>query len=161
MKRFPAFTIIELCMVMLLTAIVTGIAFLALQLFQSSTRHFKTDAQALDDLLVLHRLMAQDTWHANRLRYQDNGLRMEGQKGLIEYRFSPFVVVREHAMRIDSFHFEFTKPKFRFRQQEILLPDLLVDEFSFELVHKKEVHPFLFHKHYSAADLMQETSNNP
>lgn len=156
MKRANAFTIIELCVVMLLSAIVTGIAFFTLNIFQNSVRRYKSDAGQMADLALLHRLLAQDFWQSRQIRHTEEGIQVLGRKGTVSYAFSPNYILRSKEDLVDTFHFEHGQLLRRFEQEEIVVPGLLVDEISFDLIHKGESQPFYFYKRYAADVLMQQ-----
>ena len=60
------------------------------------------------------------------------------------------------ADRVDTFYFPTQDVKKFFQKEEITIPDHLVDEFSFSLLHKDEVQPFVYSKVYAADVMMQQ-----
>jgi hypothetical protein len=162
MRRLDAFTIIELCMVMLLSAIVIGIAFFTLNIFQGSVRSFKTDAGAIADISTLHRLLAKDIWRSDEVVYTEEGFLIQSTKrGMVSYHFLPECIVRLQASRIDTFPFIIEELHGYFLKEEVQVPSQLVDEISFTLFHKEEAHPFYFYKTYAADALIKHETANP
>lgn len=155
MKRLAAFTLVELSVVMLLTAIVTTIAFLTLSILQGSLGKFKKDSDALIQMELLHRLLSQDMAQSIEVVSDENGIRTIGKKGLAIYQFHSEGVWRQKAGLTDSFYFETSMLKKKFQGTEMQLPDQLLDELTFEAYHKKETFPFVFHKMYGADVLMR------
>ena len=155
MKKLKAFTIIELCVVMLLSAIVTGIGFFTLDIFQGSVRKYKKDAGALSDITLLHRLLTQDIWKSSEVSCIRDGIRANGKNGIASYHFYPDFIIREKNELIDTFAFQNDKLLLKFQKHEISVPGMLADEISFHLTHKDELHPFIFSKTYGADVLMK------
>jgi type II secretory pathway pseudopilin PulG len=163
MKRVPAFTLVELSVVMLLTAIVTTIAFLTLSILQGSLGKFKKDSDTLIHIELLHRLLSQDMTQSTKVVSNENGIQTIGKKGMATYQFHPQGVWRQKAGLTDSFYFETSMLKKKFQGMEIQLPGQLLDELTFEAYHKKETFTFIFHKIYGADVLIRvekaQTSN--
>ena len=155
MKKLRAFTIIELCVVMLLSAIVTGIGFFTLDIFQGSVRKYKKDAGDLSDITLLHRLLTQDIWKSSEVSCIQNGLQAKGKNGIASYYFHPNYIIREKNDLIDTFAFQNDKLLLNFQKQEISVPGMLADEITFNLTHKEELHVLIFSKTYGADVLIQ------
>lgn len=141
---------------MLLSAIVTGIAFFTLNIFQKSILRYKTDAGQMADIALLHRLLSQDFWQSKQVVLTKEGISVMGKKGIVSYSFHQTHILREKESLVDTFHFEQANRVCRFEKQEIAVPNLLVDEISFDLIHKGETQPFYFYKSYAADILMQQ-----
>ena len=90
MKRLAAFTLVELSVVMLLTAIVTTIAFLTLSMLQSSLGKFKKDSDALIQIELLHRLLSQDITQSTEVLSNENGIQTIGKKGVAIYQWTSY-----------------------------------------------------------------------
>ena len=153
-------TIIELCVVMLLSAIVTGIAFTTLDIFQGSLRKFKKDSSAITDINLLHRLLYQDIWRSKEVLSIKNGVQTAGRTGVASYYFYPDYIIREKENQTDTFAFQNDKLMLTFQKQPLEIQGMLADKISFDLIHKKELHTFTFSKNYGA-DVLMLYDRNP
>jgi len=156
--KIPAFTIIELCVVMLLSAIVTGIGFFTLDIFQGSMRKFKKDAGSVTDITLLHRLIESDFWNSKDVVCIANGFKTNSKNGTSIYTYTPDYITREQSGLTDTFYFQNEKFVRYFQKNDIDVPGLVIDAIGFNLIHKKEIHQFEFAKVYGADILI---ANDP
>jgi hypothetical protein len=160
MKKIKAFTIIELCVVMLLSSIVTGMVFFTLNIFQGSVRQFKTESTVLSRIALLHRLLVQDFWKSKEVRATNDGIQAMGKGGVVTYRFQPEYITREMGVVLDTFYFPNKNFVMQFQGQQKSLLGELVDQLSVDLSYKGEVVPFSFQKAYGADVLVLYDKKN-
>ncbi len=159
-KRLYAFTIVELCIVMLLSTIVVGMVFFTLNIFQGSILRYKKESVSIAGISLLHRLLLQDIWQSSKLYAASEGIVAEGKAGKAIYEFSSNFILREKNGQADTFYFPSSPVEKKFRNQVIEVSGLLVDEVNFQLEYKGETFPFSFQKTYGADILMQQAALN-
>ena len=155
-NRISAFTIMELMVVSVLTAILIGGAITAFQLIDQQFRDYHQQSSTSLNYSSLHTLMQEDISEAIQLEV------IEGQKLLLkkdnydlQYHFESGRIIRQALLpnvRPDTFALQLKQIYFAFRgrQQSEGPIDLLQCEIQDGLF----IYPFTFHKHYSAGDLI-------
>jgi len=156
-NKFPAFTIMELMVVSVLTAILVGGAMTAFQLIDQQFRNYHRQSSASLDYSALHALMQEDISEAIQLEvFGGEELLLTGRDYDLQYHFESGRIIRQALLpevRPDTFALQLKQVHYAFRGQKQY--EGPVDHIQYELQDGLFTYPFTFHKHYSAADLIK------
>lgn len=154
-RWLKAFTLLELTIAMLISAISIGMAFYMFQYFQQLFLTQQKQRQERFSYSLFKHLLQQDIDRAVWLKSDANGLICVDGKGRISYEFDSHYIVRHQyeshrdTFRIVTIDFDTTA------QLENLPMDDLTDHLSLKVRFENNEHRFDYHKTYSAQQLMQ------
>ena len=155
-QRIQAFTIMELMVVSVLTAILVGGAIAAFQLIDQQFRDYHQQSSASLNYSALHALMQEDVYMALQLeRPGENELLLKGPDYDLQYYFESNRIIRQALLpdvRADTFALQLKEVRCSFLGQEQFAGP--VDQLQCEIQDGLFTYPFTFHKHYSASDLI-------
>jgi Tfp pilus assembly protein PilE len=161
MKRFKAFTILELTVVMLLTTIVAGISYGAYHIVTHQFQQYKTTNETLTDTALLDALLKRDFAQAEQIVRSENGIVAVYKNQHTTYNFGNEYIIRSFAERVDTFNISVaTTPVTNWQKKAQHLPGNLIDELSFSGNTLKLELPFHYLKKYGTNVLMKLEQNS-
>lgn len=160
MKRLKSFTTMELSIVMLLSAIISGMAYNGYLLFiKQISVYQKTNDEALQIQQIL-KLLKNDTYLCNTISATENELTFSFLNSSIAYTFNENFILRTQASTIDSFKLNCSDYWSSFNNIKNNAVLSTVDAFGFILTYKKEISPILFTKNYGNKNRIEEELKN-
>lgn len=161
--RLPAFTLMELTVSMLISAMVIGITYTAYQIVNRSYTTYISRRQEMAMLLRLDELLQKDFNRATGIyRHADEVLFVNDDRPKITYRFTPDYILRT-AVGLDTFTVKAENLKTYFQQQSGTDSDsqtttkssILLDDLSVTVTSNNISYPYRYHKLYSSENLMK------
>lgn len=161
--KVDAFTLLELVIAMLLSALVIGITYSAYTITGQTYQRFRQQNDTSQRLILLDELLAKDISRADTVYHSADGLLIRRDSTLITYTIDSSRVIRS-AGRIDTFHMPVKGANYLFEQQPVtFLPPLQeadrIDEIYFIITWKKRDFVYHYHKDYSSADLITRNTH--
>ena len=136
LKKIAAFTILEMVVVMLLTAMVVSIAFKSLEMTLQNFQRQKSNDSALAHFSLLDRLLMADIYRSHKVIKVENGFKCCYADGkLIEYSTFPEGIIRRQLAVVDTFNTANTTGLF-FRNKKEIENDKLIDSVSIDYLYK-------------------------
>ncbi|MFD0766148.1 type II secretion system protein J [Mucilaginibacter lutimaris] len=157
-KQLRSFTLVEMIVVMLLTAIVIGMAYEVFRIVSESYRSFAEKNEKVNDVERLEHWLGRDFLRSEAITAGAGELRMAISGDTVIYRFSDSAVVRQ-GLKIDSIPVQTSGMQTAFRG----IPSpagaqwVPADELNFTIVLEKQQIPEYFYKLYSAEQLINLT----
>ncbi|HOU69130.1 MAG TPA: hypothetical protein PKW49_11255 [Paludibacteraceae bacterium] len=147
MKKFDGFTLADVIVTMIISMLITGIAFSIFRFSYNQLFMYQKENEVFQDLYVLHFAIQSDIDKAEQMQYQAGDLLLnsfsgEGKK----YLFLDHIIVRESASLKDTFFFD-TKDISATYDGNAPAQGI-VDEFSFSVSMKQRDFPYKFTKKY-------------
>lgn len=156
-KKWPAYTLMELIIIMVLTGILSAITFSAIGLFTKNFFMFQKITRRSYELTLLYKLLLKDIDASQQVEYpNENTILCKYADKAVTYEFDPQKILRRGGI-IDTFHF--ANQNFKYE----LLPssDKVVQELRFELVVNEQILPYSFRKEYPADIFVNQNQENP
>lgn len=156
--RVPAFTIMEITVVMLISAIVVAITFTAYSMVSRAYNTYLEKRNRMAELIRLDELLHRDFRHAQQVLRQENTVLFSDSGRQMTYRFEPEQIIRQSTI-VDSFKVKATELTYSFDSQNTgeTLEPVRIDELSFKVQGEQETFPYHYTKRYSSANLIQKT----
>lgn len=156
-QNLKAFTILELVITMMISAILIGLTFTIYGIVTRSYQSFSKKNDEVMVMLTLDRLLRRDFSKAEAIRRQGSKIFIIGRNDTVRYDFESGYLVRTRGI-IDTFKVDYQQfdSKFEGRSPEIN-PDSVVlqDELSFSITYHDQVIPYHYFKQYSSETLFQ------
>lgn len=160
--KLPAYTILEVIITMLITAILVGITYTAYTIVSQSYLSFNSKHSELGTVLQLDKLLKKDFSRPGLIFKTSNGIDLKGDSLMVSYSFLPDQVLRTQGVT-DTFKVKTTSMAMLFEGQPVEMtapePGTLLDELTLELIIGKEKIPYHYYKTYSSAELLQQRTN--
>jgi Tfp pilus assembly protein PilE len=158
-----AFTLMEVAITMLITALLIGLAYTSYGIIVKSYRSFVTKNDGIQELVSLDHVLARDFDRAELVIKDNDGIILKNTQHSIKYSFSPTFIIRE-ALRTDTFNVQIQDLQTSFEHVPIIEVQETeeqnrIDELSFTLLFQNEKIPYHYGKRYSAANLIQRNPN--
>ncbi|GGH22124.1 PulJ/GspJ family protein [Mucilaginibacter phyllosphaerae] len=155
--KVKAFTILELVITMMISAILIGLTFTIYGIVTRSYHSFSKKNDEVMVMLTLDRLLRRDFSKAEAVRRQGLKVLIIGQNDTTSYTFDSGFLVRTRGIT-DTFRVDYQQldSKFEGRPPETN-PDsaVLQDELSFSITYHDQVIPYHYFKQYSSETLFQ------
>ncbi|PTQ92441.1 pilin/secretion family protein with methylation motif [Mucilaginibacter yixingensis] len=163
MKKTKAFTLMEMGIAMLISAIVIGMAYTIYQIAIGSFSGFLQKNKTTENLLLLDELLAKDFNRASGVFQTDSGITLVKDSAKVNYAFIADGIIRRAAIT-DTFKFNHTVPSLLFEgqpidQQATEAEDHRIDELSFTLLSGTDSIPYHYYKIYSSANLIERPNH--
>jgi Tfp pilus assembly protein PilE len=157
-KRFAAFTIMEVTITMIISAILIGITYTAFSIFSRSYHGFGLKNQDMAMVLRLNELLQRDFDRADIVLKEADGIALKAPARVIRYRFAPDYFVRT-GVAIDTFKIKTDSVITSFDGSVINEPAEYdevnrLDELDIQLLLQNEKIPYHYHKVYSSENLI-------
>jgi len=162
-KRVKAFTIMEISVVMLISAIVIGIAYTAFNIINQSYRSFQHKNEDVAVLIRLDELLRKDFLRANSISKTTNGIFVKTGNDSVTYEFEPDFTVRTSTI-IDTFKLNVQDIFTNFEASPLTAINPVteqnrIDELDFSILFGNEKIPYYYHKQYSSTNLIERNPN--
>lgn len=156
--RLPAFTIMEITIVMLISTIVVAITFTAYGMVSRAYSTYLEKRNHMAALIRLDELLQRDFRQAQQVLRHENTVLCADSGRQVTYRFEPEQIIRQSTI-IDSFKVQATDVTCSFNNQPTgdTLEPVRIDELSFTVQADQETFPYHYTKRYSSANLIQKT----
>ena len=153
--KLRAYTILEVTVAMLLSAVSIAIAYTAFSILNKSYKGFDSRNKELAEFVLADKLLKRDFSEAKRLTRSETGIIMQLDSGIISYDFNEEYILRDqYGLRTDTLHLATIERRFTFEQEESNV-DSLVDKVQLNTVAGKEPVSLVYSKMYSAEDLFE------
>ena len=158
-----AFTIMEVMVTMLITALLIGVVYTSYSLILKSHHSFTTKNEDMADLLTLDHLLKKDFDQAEVISKETDGIIITNKERLIHYLLKPDHLIR-YAIRTDTFKVAVQDILTSFENvplEEIqsIEEQNRIDELAFTVSFHGERISYHYHKIYSSENLMQSKQN--
>ena len=158
-QKVKAFTVMEVTITMLVTAILIGITYTSYSIIVKSYLSFNSKNSELADLNMLDHLLKRDFNRANIIKKESNGISLKADSQMIRYEFNGRYIVRVSS-KPDTIKIETQNIVTNFKGNPIseLQQDdeqNRIDELIFTVLYKDEKIPYHYYKLYSSQDLFQ------
>lgn len=158
-NRVPAFTIMELTVAMLISAIVIGLMYSAYAIISKSYLSFVDRNSKTSTLAFLDRRLSRDIDKAEIIWRDSNTVTMRSNKDTVIYRFQADRVIRQKLLA-DTFKIstESFSTSFESVPVEGNTPDgeeKKIDDLQIVLLADGQKIPYHYHKSYSSVNLFQ------
>jgi prepilin-type N-terminal cleavage/methylation domain-containing protein len=158
----PAFSLVELLVVMVLSSIIIGIIYFSYSTITSYQLRLTNQKRLAEDSATLYFVLKKDVQQSEAVRaVSPETIVCERSFGLISYGFHHGYVLRQQLERIDTFLLRFERPRF-FQQKKLLEAyPFLVDEIQLRpQVNDDTTLSTTIFKYYDAAMLIQMTQKD-
>ena len=156
-RNLPAFTIIELVVVMILSSIILGMAFTAVRSIQQSYELYDQQTQAALDISDFQTLLNTDFENSKLASCANTTLFLTFEQHDLQYQFDYDWVIRQTAYFSDTFFIENNTPTFYYQNQPISIGN--IDFLEVKSTNEEEEVVFYFEKKYSSTELWEEIDN--
>lgn len=155
-KKVKSYTLMEVTIAMLLSAICIGICYSTMQIIERYYIDFQKKHEANDAVISLKQVITRDILKANIVKKSSDGFRCEGDSIIISYLFSDKRILRQlESLKTDTFKLDWKDLQIAFEGK--VLTDLdTADLISFKIkLDTTTTIPFIFSKQYSAHNLFR------
>lgn len=154
MTRIRSYTIIEMLVVMLISAMSIVITYTCYSIFSNHYLSYKKNSDVLANYILFDKLVTKDISACSKVVKTQEGMVCEFKQNAVYYEFSPTYVIRRSTI-IDTFHIAaFVDPEFKKMDKILSVPGTLIEEMTFEAIYKEEKLFFYYKKNYGADLLM-------
>jgi len=153
----------EISIVMLISAIVIGIAYTAFNIINQSYSSFQHKNEDIAVLVRLDELLRKDFSRANTISRTTNGIFVKTGIDSVTYEFEPDFTVRISTI-IDTFKLNVQDVVTTFETSPItaispVTEQNRIDELNFSIIFENEKIPYYYHKQYSSSNLIERNPN--
>lgn len=154
--KIKAYTLLEVTIAMLLSAICISVCFTAYGLMNDYYSVFRKKNEATDAALTLKHVLEKDFLKTRYVLKTPNGLNLQQDSLEISYQFEPHVVLRRFSdLPADSFLLDTSDLLYAFEQRDVAEADT-IDQLQFNVIIGDGVKvPYQINKVYSAQDLFK------
>jgi hypothetical protein len=156
--KLKAFTIMEVTIVMLVSAIVIAITYTAFSIVNRSLRAFNRQHQDMAIVLQLDRVLRIDIDRAELMLRDTDGVILKNSSRTIKYQFVSDYVLRKE-LSIDTFKVKIDSISTTFENKQVNVTEerqdeSRVDELDVNIHLQNENIPYYYHKQYSSENLI-------
>jgi type II secretory pathway component PulJ len=159
--KLPAFTIMEVTIAMLVSAILIAIVYTAFAIVSRSYSGFVFKNEEAAGLVQLDLLLKRDFRRADLITRTDSGIVLKNDKDVTRYMFETNDIVRINGIT-DTFKVKTDHTAMLFEQQAVDITSdkpALVDELNLDLVFQNEKIRLRYYKPYSAVNLFEQDTH--
>ncbi|MDF2456907.1 MAG: hypothetical protein K0R51_2900 [Cytophagaceae bacterium] len=161
MNKIKAYTVIEMLVVMLISAVSIGITYTTYRIFANQYISYKRNSETIAQYVTLDRLLATDFLKADKVLKTSDGILVKMQTKEVNYKMNEEYVLRYDHSLIDTFRVGGVEFTYWWNGEQQHLPDRLIDQLKFESNYKEEKLEYVFLKKYGAdAWMYEELLNN-
>ena len=162
-NNIPAFTIMELVIAMLISAIAIGLMYSAYTIVSKSYLSFTGRNEDISTVLLLDQRLNRDISKAEVITRVNNTITMKSGKDTIRYNFAGSLVIRQ-SLLTDTFKVNTDGVLTSFESMNVDEPPAdnqgkVIDDIRFILLFKGQKIPYHYHKAYSSVNLLQSTAD--
>ena len=153
----------EISITMLISAIVIGIAYSAFSIIHQSYRSFEQKNENLGEMIRLDELLHRDFSHACTINKTANGIVFQTGAESVVYEFQSGYALRTSTIT-DTFKLALQDIHTSFENTPVTEVSLVaehnrIDLLDFSVLFERENIPYIYHKQYSSANLIQRNPN--
>jgi len=153
-KRIPAFTLLEVTVSLLITAVVIAITYTVAHIVTVNYQHYKKKQDRIVTFNTLDQLLKKDFSRPGKMIRTDTGLQIETTDGLISYAFEDKYVLRnQYALQTDTFHLPVRRVDCAFEKEESVSGQNM-DRLELQITLEAEDITLIYQKTYSAHELI-------
>lgn len=154
-RKLPAFTLMEVTIAMLLSAISMMIAYTAYHLVSQSYLDYSSKQKHLAEFLSADRLLKMDILNGEKVLKSDDGLIIESERGVITYVFGEAYLLRnQFELRTDTFNLQVRIQDISFESMPVQDGELL-DRVGLEMSLEGAELALVYRKQYSSVNLFK------
>ncbi|MXV15762.1 PulJ/GspJ family protein [Hufsiella ginkgonis] len=154
-KKAPAFTILEVTVAMLLSAIVISIAYLAFTVVNGYYARYSGLNARVAEFLLADNVLGRDVRDASLVMGTATGIRLQTTAGEIEYVFQPQYILRsQYGLKTDTIRVQATSPELTFERAPAG-EGQKADHISFVINLEGRLVPLIYQKRYGASQLFE------
>ncbi|WP_121810189.1 hypothetical protein [Mucilaginibacter kameinonensis] len=153
-NSIPAFTIMELTITMLISAIAIGLMYSAYAIISHSYLSFASRNESTGTIAMLDQRLKRDIDKAEIILRDSNTITMKGAKDTVVYRFRTERVIRE-KMHADTFKVSMESFVMTFESGPASESGGRVDDLRVVLAAEGRKIPYHYHKIYSSVNLFK------
>lgn len=162
-RKIPAFTIMEVVITMLISAIVIGITYTAFSIITRSYQSFDSKHKDMAAVLRLDELLQKDFNRAEIVLKDTDGIALKDSSRIIKYSFNPDYVLRIGIV-VDTFKVKSDSVSTTFEntvvnEMKVDKEENRLDELDLNIILQNEKIPYHYHKIYSSANLINRNPN--
>ncbi len=132
MKRVKAFTIVEIGIAMLLSAVLILMCYKAYDIIDKEIFSITGKANKNSEEITLRKLMARDVLEANKVLVTPNGFKCIDTSFVAEYIFEDSLLIRTNILS-DTFRFVKLESTYWDDTNQVVLPGIVVNKLEFLL----------------------------
>jgi prepilin-type N-terminal cleavage/methylation domain-containing protein len=160
-KTVKAFTIIEVTIAMLISAIVIGITYAVFSVINQSYNSFNKKNEHMAEVLLLDKLLRKDFEHAVLIIKDTSGIAFQSPDKSVRYKFDTAYVVRIGQIS-DTFKVKTDTINASFENEIVNDPasskeENRLDQLDLSIVLQNEKITYHYHKIYSSVNLINRT----
>lgn len=153
-KKLPAFTLMEVTVAMLIAGIAIGITYTAFHIISVTCNNYQKKQDGVASFAILDKLLKQDFDLPGKIEKTGNGLQMQTAAGIVRYEFADNYITREqYALGIDTFKVKPIEVSCFFENNQVAAGQI-IDQIQFKIMLEREPINLIYHKTYSAQDLI-------
>jgi prepilin-type N-terminal cleavage/methylation domain-containing protein len=160
MNKVKGYTVIEMLVVMLISAISIGVTYTTYRIFARQYLTYKHNSEDIAQYVLLDRLLSTDFLKSDKVLKTGDGLLIQLKLREVRYEFGEEYILRRDQSLVDTFKIQPTGVSYWWDGQEQHVPDRLVDQLKFESTYKEEKLDYVFLKKYGADAWMYEETLN-
>jgi hypothetical protein len=151
-KQLKAVTVIELAIALLISAIVIGIAYNSMDVFERLYHRFQANNDRNYQLVVFNKIMKSDLDKADVIYKSGSGILLKiNDEDWIKYEwYSDFVLRNKVQSGLDTFYLQSSVIQLYFNGQEQNIDNQVIDQIDIEITRKEEILNAIFAKKYGA-----------
>lgn len=161
--KVKAFTIMEITVAMLISAIVIGMAYTCFNIIYQQYHTFNTKQAELVEIDQLNKVLQHDFDKAEIILQDNDDIVLKNKDDQLTYHIQPDYILRI-ANAVDTFKVN-TQEVTRYFEGQTLdtesdLPENnRIDELSFTIIYHNEKIPYYYFKQYSSQDLINRNTH--
>jgi prepilin-type N-terminal cleavage/methylation domain-containing protein len=152
MRRLDAFTILELLVVMVVSALLFGMAYSALRMVQRQQQGIARKSALLGQISTWQTALAADFYTSTIVTLSNDQVRCQRRDGEVTYLFQDSTLVREQGELVDTFRLPIRQCTYFWQGQE--RTSGLIDELTLLGVAAQDTFYLQADHHYAAQQLV-------
>ncbi len=155
MIKLKAYTVMEVIVVMIISAIVISICYTSFDIISSQYRTYKEHNEKVNRSLLLDVLLNKDFNACEAVKITDEGFECAYRGKKIYYEISETKLIRMEEQVTDTFAVSSGTITFGFLGKEVSTPGAFVSSLSFTTLEKEMEQHYFYSKEYGADFLME------
>jgi hypothetical protein len=159
MRKIRSYTIMEMIVVMIISAIVVGTAYNTYRIVFQQYLTMRNTSEILRQMSLLDVLISRDVDNCNYIRRTHEGFSCHYEINEINYYLEKDLVLRAEGLVMDTFRISPLNIDMKYNNVDVMQVSSYVDRITFEHRYKDETISFAFQKKYGADFLMKADSH--
>lgn len=160
MNRLRAFTLMEMMVVMVVSAVAITICFTCFNLIQRQFLRFKDRQEAFAVHLEIDRLMTKDFSDCRQILKMQQGCSFRYAWRTVRYEFMDGMIVRLDSARSDTFSIPFSGIEMRQGGRDVVEEGEMIDALRLQFLIDDEEFSLSFQKQYGADSWLHDHRSN-